>query len=41
MYQYSLMLLALSVAPINDALAACRLVLGATYLWSGLLKLNP
>jgi hypothetical protein len=41
MFQYALMLTALAVSPLCDGMAACRLVLGSCYLWSGLLKLNP
>ncbi len=45
LYQYSFMLLALCLCGwgcvgTQDALKACRLIIVATYLWSGLLKAN-
>jgi len=39
-YQYLALLTAVGVARRDDALNACRLVLAATYFWSGLQKLN-
>lgn len=43
-YQYALMLLAMVLAgPSREDIArqTCRLILAATYIWSGLAKLNP
>jgi hypothetical protein len=43
-YQYVLMLLAIALAGNKreiDARNACRLIVAATYFWSGLAKLNP
>lgn len=39
-YQYLAFLVAVGVARRDDALNACRLVLAATYFWSGLQKVN-
>lgn len=44
LYQYTLMLVAIALAGTkrqNDARNTCRLILSATYFWSGLAKLNP
>jgi uncharacterized membrane protein YphA (DoxX/SURF4 family) len=43
-YQYAIMLMAIALAGVSrqkSALNTCRLIVAATYLWSGLAKLNP
>lgn len=43
-YQYAIMLMAIALAGLSrqkSALNTCRLIIAATYIWSGLAKLNP